>query len=299
MCQIYFIMKKKSINNTFGLSRSLLAVSSLLILVFNDYNILIPEVHFNTLCKSSSFANFLNIFTYFKYSNIIYPIFFSFIILFIVIIGIYPRFFSVLHFLVSFSIYSTILVPEGGDQINSNLTFLLIPISLFDYRSNHWISESVITNKYHNYIIGRLLLLISVQMGILYLDSGIEKLNVREWSDGTAIYYWFNNNIFGLNDWLFDLLKPILSQKYIIVFSSWSVICLEIMMFGCLFSSQNYKYIMLCFSLVFHFLIMLIHGLPCFFLSMVASLIIYLNDFNLTISQNIKMLKSTIWKLQL
>lgn len=284
------------ITNTIGLVRCILALSSILVLVFNDLHLLIPENHFRYMKEFSEFHYFkgINLFLFFSYENLIIPKIISILFLLLVISGFYPRISCVIHSFISYSIYNTLLIVEGGDQINSILVMLLIPICLLDQRKNHWSGSTNITNSYLAYLCVLIVLFIKIQMAVIYLDSGIEKLKVTEWADGTALYYWFNHNIFGLSEASKEFTNWIFSNKLILNICTWSVIILEILLFGGLFANNKIKLVLFVFAALFHFLIIIVHGLPSFFLSMLSGLIIYLWNCQISIKENVGNIKQSL-----
>jgi len=60
------------------------------------------------------------------------------LVLLFVIIGYFQKIACLLHWWVSFSFLYSATIIDGGDQIASILTFLLIPICFLDNRKNHW-----------------------------------------------------------------------------------------------------------------------------------------------------------------
>jgi antimicrobial peptide system SdpB family protein len=117
-----------------------------------------------------------------------------------------------------------------------------------------------------------------LQVSIIYFHAAIGKLNNAEWLDGTCIYYWFTNNVFGAPIWLQKVYSVITLSKFVPIFT-WSVIILELSLFACLFVTNHYlKNIFLILGIIFHLGIVVTHGLPTFFFSMTGALILYLGN---------------------
>lgn len=73
-------------------------------------------------------------------------------------------------------------------------------------------------------------------MCYLYFEATILKVPVEDWSNGTAVYYWFNSNVFGLNRTIkpvFDLITNIHTVSLMI----WGFIVLEF--FLCVYIFNN------------------------------------------------------------
>lgn len=65
------------------------------------------------------------------------------------------------------------------------------------------------------------------------------------------------------------------------------------------FQKRKVKYRLFIFGFVFHFLIWIVHGLPSFWISMTAGLVLYLLDYKISIKDNLILCKkafSSIFK---
>lgn len=276
------------------LARTLLALGTLTTLLFTNVDDLFPSFHLTKVLENKSGLMYLNYFLWFDDIYIPYTI--SILILTAVILGVYPRIMCLLQSMTSYSIFYSMLIVEGGDQINIILTALLIPICLLDSRKNGWtISKEInklIPQKWFVINAGIAIIFIQIQMAVLYLNAGIAKVYAPEWSNGTAVYYWFFDNTFGAPDWLISTIGWLFTNAYSVSLINWSVIFLEIALFIAIFLNQRYKYILFILGIILHFLIIFVHGLPSFFLSMAGGLVLYLWNLELTVKQNLIQLKN-------
>lgn len=259
----------------YGIARTSLAISLLSTLLFNDIQTLYPE----HLYKSASFTSFLaniNLFWLYGYDSLWIPKLISIIILLIVISGYLPRITGVLHWWVSFSFFNSAVLVDGGDQILNVLTFLLIPITLLDNRINHW-GKVKLNYPVSNLIGWGFFFLIEVQGAVLYLQAGAEKpYKLSEWRDGTAIYYWLNNNLFGAPDFLLTILNPILTNGFLGFVLTWAVVIFEVSLFAAFYMAPKKRVKLFYMAVVFHFSIWVFHGLGSFFFAAVGLLVIYM-----------------------
>ncbi|WP_294302532.1 sporulation-delaying protein SdpB family protein [uncultured Chryseobacterium sp.] len=275
------ISEKSYFTNVYGLGRSLIAFGTLLTLAFNSKYTLFYEPMFNDKVSEIDGLNSINLFLLFDYSLLEIPKIIAILILILVISGIFPRITGILHWWVSFSFLNSATLVEGGDQISTCITLFLVPITLLDKRKNHWDNSYKEKNHYINLIVYLLFILISLQISVLYLQSSIEKpYKVEEWMDGTALYYWFNNNIFGLNKLMRLIINPIFENKTLLFIINWGVIIFEMILFGAIFMEKKNRKRLLPFAILFHFLIAIIFGLVSFFFAMFGSLILYLYPKN-------------------
>lgn len=285
-------------SDTITLVRTLLALCFLTTLLFTPINDLFPEMHFLQLKKNVDSLTKLNFFLWFD--DIKIPYFISIIMLLIVISGFYPRITCFIQTWVSYSIYYTYLITDGGDQINIILTFLLLPICLLDNRRNGWNKNNlhiINNNLFLLYNASIALVFIQIQMAILYFNAGVAKMFSNAWLNGTAVYYWFNDPTFGAPEWLNYCIGFLFKNDYTVSLISWSVMILEIILFVGFFLKQKYKYLLFIIAFIFHFIIFIIHGLPSFGLSMTAGLILFYFKLDKTILENLKLIKLNLSKI--
>lgn len=271
------MLNKNIFTNKLGLVRSILALSLLLTLCLNSTETLFPKEYLNYI-YGNTFWDKINFFLIFE--DIWIARLISIIILTIVIFGFYPKITGVFHWWISFSFFNSCLIVEGGDQILSILTFLLIPITVLDNRKNHWqksIKQSTLSLNIGNSI----LFIIKIQASVIYLQASLDKLyKVQEWRNGTAVYYWFNDSVFGAPDYVIGTLNYFLSFPLFITTISWGVVILELLLSFAIFMKSYYKKIFFKLAFLFHLVIAYMHGLPTFFLAMLGLLILYLLPIN-------------------
>lgn len=257
-----------------GFSRSLLAAGALLKLVFNDINFLIPSYKIQAL-DAHSFRYRTNFFLIFNPSHLIEMQILAILILALIITGYFMKVTSLLHFWISASFFMFRPLRIGVDNIDMLLTLLLIPVCLFDDRRNHWY-HPVITNKFNTQIQNLFLFFIKLQVAFIYYDSFHDKLFIKEWLNGTVIYYWFTHNFYGFNISLISILQPVLSSIPVLMLLSWGTLVFEALLAIALFFPSRFKLLLLKCGIIFHFSILLIHGFASFFFAMSAALFLYL-----------------------
>jgi antimicrobial peptide system SdpB family protein len=268
---------------SFQISRSLIAFGTLCTLLFSPANSLFTHTIFKLAESNNTMPANINLFTAFGYEHIYISRLISIIILLLVISGYFHKIASLLHWYVSFSLYSSLTIVDGGDQIASIITLLFIPISFFDKRKNTWHKKEVQKENCHysTFLSNSFLFIIKLQIAIIYLNAGVSKLSVPDWQNGSAYYYWFNHNAFGAPTYLKYILGSFFSNPFAVTAVSWGTIILEIALFGCLFSShRGFKKLMFTTGVLFHALIFVIHGLFSFCFIMLGCLYIYLKSDN-------------------
>jgi antimicrobial peptide system SdpB family protein len=284
LIEFYLYPIKSSVHtNVYGFARTLLALSTLLTLLFNNTSILFAEgVGVNPpLCMGLSKLSiycFLN-------TNLELARFFSIIILIIIASGWRPMITGIFHWWITFSLNSTALILEGGDQVAAVFTLLLLPICLTDTRKWHWNSVPVakadsIINDLSQFLGHSAYHVIRLQAAFIYFQAAIEKFKVDEWINGTALYYWFLNPYMGANDTMRFFVTPLFDNAILTPLATWGVLLFELLLFLGLVMQKKYRSILLVLGILFHLSIAIIHGLFPFFCSMSAVLILYLRPID-------------------
>lgn len=268
---IVTLANTRIINNTIGVARSFIALSALITIAFNDLDVIFSTKGF--------WFNFFNLLDFTDYSAKLLSI----LVLTLVLIGWRPRITAILHFWIAFSLFDKVLYPEGGDRIAAIITFLLIPVLLFDARKWHWNpnpdnqKEWSFFEQCVNIFNGFVYTTIRVQVCLIYFFSGISKPFLEDtWIEGTAIYYYFYSPTHGYTEWLSGIIVPLVDNAYILLALTWGTILLELVLAFCLVASRKYYKYFLIAGIALHFSIFLIQGLSTFFLVMTGALLIYL-----------------------
>lgn len=259
----------KIVNNC----RYLLGSSSIFILLFNDIRLLIPlDYHNNiiSLCSEHILYN-LNYFSFFSYEEIETAKWLGIILILISFFNILKPISIFIHYIVSLSIFHSSLISEGGDQINMILLSFILIFQIF----------RDISKKNENFIIKLFLFCVKLQCSVIYLQASVSKLYVTEWSDGTAIYYWLNHNIFGLNKPILEYINYLLQFPLIVSFITLGVIIFELFLSYAIWAEFKHKTIVMIAGIFFHFIIFLVHALPTFYLSMTALIILSFINFKI------------------
>lgn len=261
--------------NTLGVARAFLALCTLVNIIFN-YDVFIK----------TKIDNF-NIFYYLE--GDIGKIF-SILILIIVILGYFPRYTCIPHWWVAFSYFRGSSLIEGGDQLAAILTFLLIPIMIGDTRINHYNINEQKPNKYIFKVIAFYsYLLILIQISFLYLQASISKLSGEEWSNGTAVYYWLNDSLFGIEKHSFNKITYLFSNNIIMFLLNFIPLIIEFFLFTLIFVMDRKKVVKIGFILgvLLHFSFSISFGLISFGFSMTGALILYIYAWRENIKINI------------
>lgn len=274
-------------SNTYGLARSFIALSLFLTLSFSDIHKMVSPVgELAEVFKSSSLSR-ISIF-YLLQNYLVCAKIVSLLILVLVIVGWRPRITGVLHWWIAFSFTTSSFVLEGGDQLGEIITLLLIPVTLLDHRKFHW--QNNIQFKYKRSLLSDSILLlvissfviISIQVSYLYFNAATGKFSSDEWSNGTAVYYWIDNSIFGASDGFWKpIFLSILKYPIGVMMFTWGAIIIEIILFlGVMTTNQNVRRALLFMGVFLHLMFGFAFGLWTFYFTMIGALIIYLGPIS-------------------
>lgn len=264
--------------NWLGISRSLLSFALLITLLFNNKFTL-----FYMGMQNENYPKFKNIeFNLFSwFSNFETGIIISIVILTFVVLGIFPKYTCIPHWFVTYSFSNTASCIDGGDQVATIVTLLLIPICLFDSRKWHWSSVRIEKKFYQKTIATFSYFLLSFQIFNVYFFASVGKFKIEEWKNGTAIYFWLTQPLFGATDFFKPIVDLILFSPILTTFLNWSVLIFELLIAFSIFSSNiKQKKMILIMGLLFHFFISLFLGIVSFSIIMSACLIILLISKN-------------------
>jgi antimicrobial peptide system SdpB family protein len=200
----------------------------------------------------------------------------SVLVLALVASGYRPRFTALAHVYVTFSLLHNATMLDGGDQLAANLALLIAPCALLDPRRWHWQPSPHGSSAAGILTARSALLLVKLQMCGVYLQAGIAKFAVREWADGTVLYYWMRDPAFGAPAWLAPLTDAVVKNGALVTTLTWSVLLLELLLAAAIVMPRERARWLLPFGLALHLGIALVHGLISFSLVMFGGLLLYL-----------------------
>lgn len=189
-----------------------------------------------------------------------------------------PRVTAIPQWWVTMSIAHGCVVPDGGDILAANLTLLLIPLALTDRRRFHWqsSSEAEESDSVRSFLAKVACGAVRIQVAAVYLHAAAGKMNITEWINGSAMYYWLIHPAFGPGSSAKRILVALLAHPFAVLTLTWSVILLELCLFAALFMPRDWRCRLWPAAVGFHLMIFAIHGLASFSLTMVAAATLYL-----------------------
>lgn len=269
--------------NVYGLARTLLAVGTLLTLLFNDPDSIFRPMGQQTPIDHLVFGKY-TLFHLLGGDLLGTGRWVAVAALALCASGWRPRYTAPIHWYVSHSYMLSAQQLDGGDQVTAILTLLLLPIALLDGRRSHWDpapdAAGQFTGRLKETIATSTFAAIRLQVCVIYAVASVAKLGVAEWSNGTAMYYWFNHPTYGTGGILGGWLRPVLASSVGVTMLTWGVLVFEALLAASLVSGKRFRAWMLPAGLAFHLGIIVIHGLFSFFFAMAAALVLYLRPYD-------------------
>ncbi|MGW2703535.1 sporulation-delaying protein SdpB family protein [Streptomyces sp. NPDC001340] len=204
------------------------------------------------------------------------------LVLLLVASGWRPALTAIPHAYISFSVFTGIAIPDGGDQITWLLSLLIAMVALGDRRKWHWQTQQPSQpppsgRRRYLALLGTSALVVArLQMSLVYFQACVAKLPHAEWADGTALYYWINNYDFGAAHWLRPLLSVVVQNSVGVAVMTWAPLFLELSLAAALLLPQKVRWMLLPAGVLFHLGIAVVMGLWSFALAMWAGLFLLL-----------------------
>jgi antimicrobial peptide system SdpB family protein len=202
------------------------------------------------------------------------------VVLLIIALGIFPAVTAVPLAYICVSFAWSCSLPDGGEQVASVVSTLLVPIGLTDPRLSHF---SVSMTRERPPAVPRVviaavsMILLRLQISVIYLDACLGKLSSPAWADGSALYYWVRHPNFGPPDWLSPLLLRVTSEPWASLGMAWGTLALEFGLGISMFLSVRVRLtVLLPAGVLFHLAIAVVLGISSFAVVMVGALVLLL-----------------------
>ncbi|TGA96350.1 hypothetical protein E4665_15920 [Sporolactobacillus shoreae] len=265
--------------NVYGLARTIIALSTAITLAVNP-----SWIFFKPAAGVSDYRHYtpLNYFCLvpFNYTYLEIMRWIAVILLLLVASGWRPRITGIIHWWITFSLQTSAVTLDGGEQVATVITLMLLPITLTDKRKWHWdsteSSDPMTNSKFIKRIIAlTCFLAIRFQVSIIYLNAATAKLFDADWLNGTAVYYYMGASMLGLPSNLYKLFYSVLTNWTVII-PTWGTIIVELLLFSGLFIDKKYRVLLLILGITLHVIFAIMLGLYSFSMIMSAALILYL-----------------------
>lgn len=193
----------------------------------------------------------------------------------LVISGFFPRFTSILHAWLAVSMSVSLSVPDGGEAVAVFSTVLLVGVLVGDSRINGWSRNTGRVASGHLKAIGYAAsIALCLQLAGIYFESGLAKLAVPDWANGSAMFYIVRDPMFGSVGPLGSALQWITSAPLGTAMLTWGTILLEVTLAVLFLCPAPLKKYALVGVIVLHLAIAVSMGLWTFSLAMIGTAIV-------------------------
>lgn len=168
----------------------------------------------------------------------------------------------------SFSSYNLML--EGGDQIASNLSILLLPFLLTVGGGRPQARPSA---QVRAVAVRVSVWLIRLQAVLVYGQAAVDKIRRPEWYDGTAMYYWARDASLQQGEPGWSLMQQLTQFQFFTNALTWGVILLEATLAAAILMPRRTRGALFVVAIGFHAGIAVYYGLVTFGLAMTGLLI--------------------------
>lgn len=282
-----------------GLGRTLLALGTAVTLIFSDAEVLFSPMLGVPLAPNCTGLGAISAFCVLPREQLTLVTWVCVVILLVVASGWRPRWTAIPHWWVAYSVYNSVAITDGGDQAAVVLTTLLLPVVLTDGRRWHWTrqSEAPATSgrQAHQWRVAAAvvaLMVIKLQVAVIYFQASVAKLGQSEWVDGTSMYYWTNDEIFGPAQWLRPAVETVVDQQVLLLALTWLPLVIEFALALSLLMPQWARWTLLPLGFGLHLSIAVMMGLWSFSLVMMAACVLLLVPAGADLQQSRAWLRS-------
>jgi antimicrobial peptide system SdpB family protein len=192
------------------------------------------------------------------------------VVLLLVASGLCPRYATIAHLWIVFSVATSATLPDGGDAIALIVVLLISPMCLADPRRWQWSAPRVRMSRAGRTVAYLSFWALRVQIAYLYADSAIAKMGVQDWQNGSAFYYFIRDRTFGSAGPLTPIWLWLSDQALITLAITWGAMAGELVIALFVLLGTRWRLAAFWLGLALHTLIFLSMGLFSFSLVMVA-----------------------------
>lgn len=192
------------------------------------------------------------------------------IIALLVIAGFAPRVTAPLHAWMAISMNASLSLPDGGEAVASFATVILVLICLPDNRLFAWSRARKPISRPLGAVAYAASIGLCIQLAGVYFESGLAKIAVSEWLDGSAMYFIVRDPYFGATGVVGAVLRSLTDIPAGTALFTWGTIVLECVLAILLILPSRWKQYAFVGVAVLHLGIAVALGLWSFSLIMVG-----------------------------
>lgn len=251
-----------------GAVRALLAIPPLLTLIFTDPQFLLRPAAGATVESICTDINSYGLFCLLNSYPSWIPRIVGILVCVWVIVGVFPKVSAVLFLWIAFTLQNNNVVADGGDQILLNLSVFFTVLTLLDNRPTSWSRPSHIS-QFRASAGVVMVAVIKMQFVVLYLQSGIAKVGVETWADGTEVYYDVNAPMLGAVGPVKEFMNWIFESPALLQATTWGTMACEVFIAYSIVGALWAKKVSFFMVIVLHLSIAITLGIVTFSLTMI------------------------------
>lgn len=210
--------------------RSIIALAQISVLLFSNWGDLAPDVAGVPRGPQCFGPSVISLFCLDGSQEKMWAVPASVGLLVLVVLGVVPAITSMCQWWVALSLATGLGLPDGGEQVAQVVTLILIFLCIGDWRFCAWFSPERARGggqAVQGIALGGLWAL-RLQMAFIYLESGLAKLGVDDWLNGSAMYYVVRDPSFGASGILGAVLRAMTAMPLGVALMSWGTIVVEV-----------------------------------------------------------------------
>jgi len=192
----------------------------------------------------------------------------------LVLSGIYPRWTSVLHLWVAISMAVSLSLPDGGEAVAVFSCALLIGVLVPNGQMIAWRRPTSMAHPVATAVGYAASIALCLQMAGIYFESGLAKLAVEDWSNGSAMYYIVRDPMFGSVGAVGAVMDAITALPLGTAVLTWGTVVAECSIAVAFLLPHRFKRYGLAGVIVLHAGIAIIMGLWSFALVMIGTAVV-------------------------
>lgn len=191
-------------------------------------------------------------------------------ILVLVLTGLAPRVISFLHVWIAISMNVSLALPDGGEGVAAFATGFLAIILIADNRACAWIPGKQKVGDSLRGISYAGAIGLCLQVAGIYYESGLSKIAVSEWADGSAMFYIVRDPYFGAAGLAGQVARWFTDIPFGTALLSWGTILAEVSIATLFLMPWRWKQFGLVLLIALHLGIGIAMGIWSFSLTMIG-----------------------------
>ena len=257
------------------MGRSLIALAQLSILLFTSWSSLTPDIVGQDISPHCVGVTRGSLFCLDRTPDELFARMGAVLVLLLVVSGFLPAVSGFLHAWVSFSLSTSIGLPDGGDAAAAVTTLMIAFLTLRDLQWNAWRHRPrASSSRALDGVAWGSWWILRVQIAFIYFESGLSKFGTADWVNGSALYYVVRDPSFGASGMTGDVARALTEIPLGTAVLTWGTIALEVAVGALLLGGPEARRVALGLVIALHVGIIVFVGLWSFAVVMVGAVLV-------------------------